>query len=946
MNLATLLLPRASAFLSTKPTSFAPATTSDKYYHLNSLQDRDQTDPDGTIGADNAGTENKQAWDWNTTSETSIGSMLVEMQKQEEVLRSSTGKGEEVIQPVTLDAGNNNNNNVGTANKSKSKKERRKEKDAAKKAKAQQKVSAADTADSNDMDYQDDEDESDDVAALSRENLSTMDSATARELDASVTWMVSTPSSRKDLVDSVDVIPLPSLYSSSPMYNSTIQQKIAAAADLPLRMPAHYFERISRDMRHLAVSIASSIEDVDQWRTFCQEGNGGLMPLLECIREGARFINLQKQFLAQKRGPSNMEGGIFLEQHEETFMAACSACRALRDLCAVSPELSAVITDGILRANAAWSTTTTSTDHRSQEFNNYKDEDGQSTTSKRQVHQFGNNLMHDFMTMLRYANEYSEPTNVRRRASNNPFRRNRNRRDARLRCKLYVTQLLLAMTVSSDDAVEAIRDTEGLPEVLLKCSSFSRGEQTRRWLRYPGEILKSLRLSKSDATGGADGDEQSAPDDKKKVARPFMRAAAVQNNLDGHVRRTSNQILAAIGYNRWIPKIPGQKGLRILSLDGGGSRGMVAVSLAKGLVESMGGVEVADSFDIITGTSTGGIIAFLIGLRRESSEDAVERYDALIKQIFVKSALSSTMMLFTTATYDEEYFMDILSDILGDNIMLDSRADPAVPYVCCVASKMSSTPTHVALFRNYNYAGGELADPFTIDPDKARDDLDLPLQLEHDLIRKTSYTKQKSVRPNSGYKIEGSRHPGSFRVLQRYALRASTAAPTVFKPVMMGNEMYCDGGIVASNPTAVAIHEARSIFPDTPIELVVSLGTGGFLEQKNSPRIGWDGIIGQIVNSATDAEQIHHVLEDVLGDKGLSAINNQGSRVSHKTRYYRLNPTLGMPDEFPIDVTEPAKLEKLKEIAADYLKEPEQQRKLQEIGDIAQGRRGWRKWLP
>jgi predicted acylesterase/phospholipase RssA len=68
---------------------------------------------------------------------------------------------------------------------------------------------------------------------------------------------------------------------------------------------------------------------------------------------------------------------------------------------------------------------------------------------------------------------------------------------------------------------------------------------------------------------------------------------------------------------------------------------------------------------------------------------------------------------------------------------------------------------------------------------------------------------------------------GSFRVLQRYALRASTAAPTVFKPILMGGEMYCDGGIVASNPAAVAIHEARTLFPDIPIELVVSVGTGG-----------------------------------------------------------------------------------------------------------------------
>ena len=68
---------------------------------------------------------------------------------------------------------------------------------------------------------------------------------------------------------------------------------------------------------------------------------------------------------------------------------------------------------------------------------------------------------------------------------------------------------------------------------------------------------------------------------------------------------------------------------------------------------------------------------------------------------------------------------------------------------------------------------------------------------------------------------------GSFRVLQRAALRATTAAPTFFKPVLMSGELYCDGGIVASNPTAVAIHEARTLFPDIPIEMVVSCGTGG-----------------------------------------------------------------------------------------------------------------------
>ena len=297
------------------------------------------------------------------------------------------------------------------------------------------------------------------------------------------------------------------------------------------------------------------------------------------------------------------------------------------------------------------------------------------------------------------------------------------------------------------------------------------------------------------------------------------------------------------------------------------------------------------------------------------------------------------MMLFSTAQYDESHFMEILSEKLGEESMLDSRADPGVPLVCCLTSKMSSTPTHVALFRNYNYFDLEqtLADPFTIDPDRAREDLELHLDLEHQLIRTSTYPR-KIVKghPSPGVRSlgsTGSRHPGSFRVLQRYALRASTAAPTVFKPVMMGGEMYCDGGTVASNPAAVAIHEARTLFPDIPIELIVSVGTGGFLEQKSSPRIGWDGIIGQIVNSATDGEQVHHILEDLL-EEG----NGLGKAPAvARTQYFRFNPVIGPPDEFPIDVTDPVKLRKLQKITCDYMNEPEQKKKAEQVANIVNG---------
>jgi calcium-independent phospholipase A2-gamma len=157
-----------------------------------------------------------------------------------------------------------------------------------------------------------------------------------------------------------------------------------------------------------------------------------------------------------------------------------------------------------------------------------------------------------------------------------------------------------------------------------------------------------------------------------------------------------------------------------------------------------------------------------------------------------------------------------------------------------------------------------------------------------------------------------------------------------------GGEMYCDGGIVASNPTAIAIHEARSVFPDIPIECVVSLGTGSFIEQKSAPRIGWDGIISQIVSSATDPEQVHHILEDILGEGGTAQLG--GSKVSN-TLYARFNPILGLPDEYPIDVTDPEKLLKLKRITREYMNAPEQQRRLKELKNVIQGRQGFMKYF-
>jgi hypothetical protein len=286
------------------------------------------------------------------------------------------------------------------------------------------------------------------------------------------------------------------------------------------------------------------------------------------------------------------------------------------------------------------------------------------------------------------------------------------------------------MVVASDEAVEALQSTKDLIPSVRSYSSYAIYQKLkRRWINYPKEVVKRLlnhvRKRKNDSG------EHSA----------FLAAASMDPGIIGQTQAVSNKVLAALGHNVFIPKSPGQRGLRILCLDGGGTRGISSLEMVKSIVDAMGG-EACDKFDMICGTSTGAIIAFLIGLRRESSCKASRRYDELIDKIFVKGALSTPMLLFTTASYSEVPFTRVMDEILGDTTMLDTRADPRTPLVFAIASKMSSSTSKMALFRNYNYEGGS-NDNFVLRPEKARKILGLP-QLDKSLEDNNKKSSQRS----------------------------------------------------------------------------------------------------------------------------------------------------------------------------------------------------------
>lgn len=68
--------------------------------------------------------------------------------------------------------------------------------------------------------------------------------------------------------------------------------------------------------------------------------------------------------------------------------------------------------------------------------------------------------------------------------------------------------------------------------------------------------------------------------------------------------------------------------------------------------------------------------------------------------------------------------------------------------------------------------------------------------------------------------------------------------------------VFQDGGLLINNPTALAIHECKNLWPNTPLQCVVSLGTGRYeTGSKNSATYtSLKAKITNVISSATDTE--------------------------------------------------------------------------------------------
>jgi hypothetical protein len=114
-----------------------------------------------------------------------------------------------------------------------------------------------------------------------------------------------------------------------------------------------------------------------------------------------------------------------------------------------------------------------------------------------------------------------------------------------------------------------------------------------------------------------------------------------------------------------------------LAIDGGGIKGAFPASFLASIEETIG-APVADYFDLIVGTSTGGIIAIGLGLGL-SAKQILDFYTRHGPRIFAGNRRVRSVRRVARAKYDPEPLKAALIDVFGDRRLGDSRTRLVIP---------------------------------------------------------------------------------------------------------------------------------------------------------------------------------------------------------------------------------------------------------------------------
>lgn len=283
----------------------------------------------------------------------------------------------------------------------------------------------------------------------------------------------------------------------------------------------------------------------------------------------------------------------------------------------------------------------------------------------------------------------------------------------------------------------------------------------------------------------------------------------------------------------------------LLSLDGGGIRGLISARILA-RIEELSGRPVHQLFDLIAGTSTGGILAAGLARPGDGKADPVpakelaELYAKRGREIFSRSFWKGVTSLGGNSDekYDAAPLENILQEMLGSSELVDTTVDLVVT--------------------------------------------------SYDIERRRPYlfkTRKARTRPL------GRNH------LLRHMARATSAAPTYFETFLLDESQWegerkrralIDGGVFANNPAMIALSEALHSGTEMKDIVLCSVGTGmhdrkiPYEEAKDWGPLGWARpAMSAMMDGMSDSAHYHAQL--------LLPCPRQRS----KQRYFRFDVNLG-----------------------------------------------------
>ncbi|MGH0122957.1 UNVERIFIED_CONTAM: hypothetical protein FKN15_065009 [Acipenser sinensis] len=187
---------------------------------------------------------------------------------------------------------------------------------------------------------------------------------------------------------------------------------------------------------------------------------------------------------------------------------------------------------------------------------------------------------------------------------------------------------------------------------------------------------------------------------KEKVIPCLLR---LRQASDESLQAAVREALSLVGY---IDPVKG-RGIRVLSIDGGGTRGLVALQTLHKL-EELTGKPIYQLFDYICGVSTGAILGFMLGLFQIPLAECEDLYRRLGSDVFKQNVIVGTVKMgWSHAFYDSEIWETILKERIGSDLMIETARNAKCPKVAAVSTIVNrGTPLKAYVFRNYNLPPG------------------------------------------------------------------------------------------------------------------------------------------------------------------------------------------------------------------------------------------------